>query len=272
VLPRPAADYTYLGMTHIALQQVQVGTRVNSPAADSPGALENLRWYLDALVNLGLSTTNTAAWNLRAVAERLAALPSESILTEEDAKTIRDATLMLRETLKAETSNLTLYEVSGKRFDTKALLTNVPSLMRTGTYGDLPLLAAIDLHESATCIAFDRPTAAAFHALRATEKVLRHYYTCVVRQNRLRKPWLWNPMLEQLRKPRRTRKPNRAVLDHLDSIRHNFRNPTQHPEKIYDIEEAQNLFGQCVSVIEAMIFDDPWSTPDDAVSLAVPAS
>jgi hypothetical protein len=69
-----------------------------------------------------------------------------------------------------------------------------------------------------------------------------------------------------LEKPRRVRRPDPAVLEHLDSIRKRFRNPTQHPEKVYDIEETQNLFGQCLSVIEAMVADAPWSTPADAVS------
>jgi hypothetical protein len=144
--------------------------------------------------------------------------------------------------------------------------------MRTGTYGELPLLAAHDLNEAAICIAFERPTAAAFHALRSTEAVLRHYYSCVVVTKRLRKPWLWGPMLQELRKSRRVRKPNNAVLDHLSNIRSNFRNPTTHPEKIYDIEESQNLFGQCLSVIEAMIFDGPWASPTDAVKTLLPTA
>jgi hypothetical protein len=72
-------------------------------------------------------------------------------------------------------------------------------------------------------------------------------------------------MLEELEKPRRVRSPDPGVLEHLDSIRNRFRNPTQHPEKVYDIEEAQNLFGQCLSVIEGMVAGPPWNTPDDSV-------
>jgi hypothetical protein len=40
----------------------------------------------------------------------------------------------------------------------------------------------------------------------------------------------------------RSKPPPAALLDNLDGLRRNFRNPTQHPEKVYDIHEAQDLF------------------------------
>jgi hypothetical protein len=269
MLPRTGLEYLFLGFVHIELQTVSEGRTLRYE--DHAGPLDRLDWYLDQLLKLGLSTTTTAAWPLQIIRERLSTLPADSLLSEADAEKIRSSALMLRETLKAELTNLTVYEVSGKRFDTKALLTNLPSLMRTGVYRQLPLIAGFDLHEAATCIAFERPTAAAFHSLRAAEAVLRQYYRSVVRQKRLNPPWMWGPMVRELRKPRRVRKPNGAVLDHLDSIRKNFRNPTQHPDKIYDNEEAQNLFGQCLAVIEAMIGDGHWETPGDAIELKLPA-
>jgi len=39
----------------------------------------------------------------------------------------------------------------------------------------------------------------------------------------------------------------------LDNIRRSFRNPTQHPDKIYDIQEVQDLFGLCIDAINRMI-------------------
>jgi hypothetical protein len=43
-----------------------------------------------------------------------------------------------------------------------------------------------------------------------------------------------------------------ALLAQLDYIRRQFRNPTQHPEKVYDIEETQDLWGLCTDVITRM--------------------
>ncbi len=43
------------------------------------------------------------------------------------------------------------------------------------------------------------------------------------------------------------------LYDHLNNIRRNFRNPTQHPDKIYDIEEVQDLFNLCIDVVDRMV-------------------
>jgi hypothetical protein len=216
MFPRPAFDYLFLGVIQLELQGIQPGAPVRTD--DATGAADRLDWYLGALANLGLSTTLTAAWELQNVRDRLNALPPGSLLPEAEANLIRTTTLMLREALKAEARNLTVYEVSGKRFDTRALLHDLPSLMRPGSYGQLPHIAAIDLHEAAICIAFDRATAAAFHSVRATEAVLRHYYSCIVVRNRIKGPWLWGPMVTELQKPRRARQPDPAVVEHLDTF------------------------------------------------------
>jgi len=55
-----------------------------------------------------------------------------------------------------------------------------------------------------------------------------------------------------LRTKTRGRRPDPLILDHLDHIRRSFRNPTQHPDKIYDIQEAQDLFGLCVDAVNRM--------------------
>ena len=80
--------------------------------------------------------------------------------------------------------------------------------------------------------------------MRATEATLRLYYEAKVGSSA--KGLMWGPMVIELRK---LPNPSLEVLDHLDNIRRNFRNPTQHPEKVYDLEEAQDLFGVCVDVI-----------------------
>jgi hypothetical protein len=54
-------------------------------------------------------------------------------------------------------------------------------------------------------------------------------------------------MVEHLRK--RSDAPPRSLLDGLDNIRHNFRNPTQHPEAIYDIQEAQDLLSLSLDAV-----------------------
>jgi hypothetical protein len=49
------------------------------------------------------------------------------------------------------------------------------------------------------------------------------------------------------------KRPPPLILQNLDHIRVNFRNPTQHPDKIYDIQEVQDLFGLCVDAANRMM-------------------
>jgi hypothetical protein len=50
----------------------------------------------------------------------------------------------------------------------------------------------------------------------------------------------------------RRRPPPSPLLENLTNIRRSLRNPTQHPEKVYVIDDVQDLFGLCVDVIRRM--------------------
>jgi hypothetical protein len=38
-------------------------------------------------------------------------------------------------------------------------------------------------------------------------------------------------------------------MSHLDGIRVHFRNPTQHPEAFYTLDEAQDLLNQTITAV-----------------------
>ncbi len=46
--------------------------------------------------------------------------------------------------------------------------------------------------------------------------------------------------------------PDKHLINQLKHIKDSFRNPTQHPEKLYSVDEAQDLFGICIDVINKM--------------------
>jgi hypothetical protein len=70
------------------------------------------------------------------------------------------------------------------------------------------------------------------------------------KSKRIKKP-MWGPMTDELRK-KIGGKPDLVILDTLDVIRKSYRNPTQHPETIYDIESGQDLFGLCLDILNKM--------------------
>ena len=114
----------------------------------------------------------------------------------------------------------------------------------------MPDIARIDFAEAAQCIAFMRSTAAAFHMLRGTESVLRHFYSQKIKRKRVE--LTWGPIVSELRSKTRI---SSLLLNHLDHIRSGFRNPTAHPEKVYDIDEAQDLLSLCVDATNRMMQD-----------------
>ena len=172
-------------------------------------------------------------------------------ISNEQATNIRKGSDAVRLTIEAETQDFFAYVVTDKRYPAERLLNNPGELMAAGVYGSLPVIAQYDLRQACRCIAFELPTAAAFHLMRGTEDVLRFYYCSIVKQKRVR-PLLWGPMVDGLKK-RKTKIPPATLLNNLDNLRVSFRNPTQHPEKIYDIDEVQDLLNLCIDVINRMI-------------------
>lgn len=87
--------------------------------------------------------------------------------------------------------------------------------------------------------------------LRGTEDVLRFYYKQMIRRQRV-SSLMWGPIVIDLRKRTITKKYT-ALNNNLDNIRSSYRNPTQHPDAIYDIQQAQDLWPICVEAINKMI-------------------
>lgn len=143
-----------------------------------------------------------------------------------------------------------IYVLPNRRFNSEYLLHSPQSLLKDGVFDKLDEVAKQDIASACRCILFGEATAAAFHILRATESVLKSYYFLHKKQKRLAKP-MWGPMLNEL-KAKTKNKPPETLLSSLDLIRTAYRNPTQHPEAIYEIDSAQDLFGVCLDAIGKM--------------------
>lgn len=172
-------------------------------------------------------------------------------LTLEEAERLWKRAEILRETLLAEASGKINYAASDKRYTIQKLTEDFSTLMATGVFSELPEIAQVDMRAAGKCIAYELPTSAAFHLMRGTEAVLRHYYCCKVKRNRIKQPLMWGPMVTHLKE----KKVPAGLLDALDSIRRNYRNPTQHPDKVYDLDEAQDLLSLSLDVTNRMIRD-----------------
>lgn len=104
-----------------------------------------------------------------------------------------------------------------------------------------------DLNECCKCILFELPTSAGFIALRATESVLREYYTNKTTKQ-LDKFLDWKTILEELK----STNADKNLLGHLDYLRNNLRNKLSHPDAFLEQKESENIFPMIVTSIEAM--------------------
>lgn len=230
-----------------------------APIHGSGKILHNIDAMFDRLAELDLQVTIRAAFEIRGIQEELASLPQEAKLTSAQSTKLNRAIKALRQTMEAELQGIHAYTISPKRLDTEKLTGDVSTLFAPEVFSSLSPVAQYDITEAGRCIAFERPTAAAFHLMRATEETLRGYYCHHVKRDRI-SPMLWYPMVQALQQHRRA-KINDTLHRQLDNIRVSFRNPTQHPDKVYDIQEAQDLFGLCVDAINRMrrVCGDPAS-------------
>ena len=240
--------YVWFGTCLRYLQDAQAGAKIKGGSFITA----NIDRFLNSLIELGLQVTWRAAQELEVFRGQLDTEKDEdAVLSKEQASHLSNLMYDIRKTLDAEIQGFEAFVVTPKIFDTGRLLNNVASLFAPNVFSALPHIAQYDLSEAGKCIAFERPTAAAFHILRSTEEVLRLFYCTLIRQKRV-SPLLWGNMVNDLRNRQKTKK-HETLYSNLDNIRFSFRNPTQHPEKIYDIHEVQDLWALCVEVINRMM-------------------
>lgn len=149
-----------------------------------------------------------------------------------------------------EQHNLSVFTILPKGiYETRALIEEAEKKFPPRVLKVLPWPQAIvDLNQAGRCLAFEIPTACAFHTCRATEAIMLHYYELLAG-----KPWPfsrrdWNIYNEHLAKegapPKITRR--------LDEIREFDRNPYIHPDQNVTLDEAPILFELCTGVIFQM--------------------
>lgn len=156
--------------------------------------------------------------------------------------------------LRAEIADLNVYLVEQKKaFDTATIVfwgeNAFPSEL--SVLGD----AAIqDARSAMRCIAFELPTAAAFHLHRLNETVLGAYWDAVTGMPRPKNQALGAYIGEIKKMPNH----DPFVVSTLDQIRDLHRNPTMHADyTLSTTEEAIALFGIVSSVISYMLASIP---------------
>jgi hypothetical protein len=220
------------------------------------------RMALDTILGLRpLSVAASAASRLRTlisnfVPEKLEdlapLLPSDSNTEEPivfwQTAQITDAAKEFETILAAECQVLDTYFISKKgTHSTKDLVENAHHQIPEPTRSLVPESTRNDFDQAGKCIAFDVPTAAAFHLLRGTEAIVRDYYHLQLPLSKAANPKMrnWGAYISTLKKYGADEKVT-TLLTHIKDV---YRNPVLHPEETYTDQDVQVLFGVCVSAV-----------------------
>lgn len=160
--------------------------------------------------------------------------------------------------LDAELTTKVGYIPSEKKFPIETLQSNIDKLFGENVFTKILDLAQYDFKECGQCLVFDRYTASAFHCLRATEDVLKQYYSLLLsaipKDNETW--WDFTDAIERQTKTKAiTPEPPEELMHNLNNLRKYYRNKTQHPNKIYNKDEAQDLLNMCTKTTNEIIWD-----------------
>jgi hypothetical protein len=144
--------------------------------------------------------------------------------------------------------NLDVFAVTPKGiYSTRQLIENPENKFSEKVRLVLPPQCIADLKEAGKCLAFEIPTACAFHVCRATEAVMLKYYEVLAGHTWTFKRRDWGIYIDQLR----VEHAPASIINRLGDIRDD-RNAYMHPEINVSLEEAPIVFEIGTDVIFQM--------------------
>ncbi len=245
-----------LGMSLHPLSRVEEGATLQSWSWPLYSAKTWLQFLLnDQLVHLIVS--RGPAWNL--VQAINAVLPEDVStftaidparkLTFLEAYNIKTGLESFETVFAAELPTIDTYEVSQKGiYSTADLIERAEHALDEACREVIPANAVTDFNQAGRSLAFELPTGAGFHSMRATEAVLREYWTLVIKPAPGAKP----PEMAQCINELRAAGEDAKLMDILDHVRDLHRNALMHPEVFLTTPEALRLFDISKSAISAM--------------------
>jgi len=145
------------------------------------------------------------------------------------------------------------WEIDPKGFTNPHFLLKEPRKFfeKLSNWSKITKLAQNDIKNACRCLCFELPTPAAFMFWRASEDTLRHYYK--KKTKTLISGFIdWNKITRKLEK---TGKVPQHIIDALDLIRNNYRNPVAHPDVTYAQKQTERLMHYAFGLIESMLND-----------------
>jgi hypothetical protein len=154
------------------------------------------------------------------------------------------------EAFEREHRNIDVFTVTPKGiYNTRLLMEKPEEKFPKDLRSVFSSIVMYDLQQAGRCLAFELPTAVAFHLFRATQAVMDAYY-----EAKAGKPWEidrreWGRYITEIEKLPNA---NRDVTSRLREIGKFERNPTIHEDVMVSLEKAPVLFELCTGAIYTM--------------------
>jgi hypothetical protein len=233
MIRRALQFYFYFGTAVRYLQDARPGDRIADDDAGGRRIRTNLGLVFAHMADLKLQTLQTpAAERLRELQQQFAGCRGDAVLSEQQFRALESDVSELRAALEAELTGTYAYSLSPGGEELQALLDDPAALFAPGIYATVPEPARLDLTAAAHCIAFELPTAAAFHLMRAVDSVVQAFYASSSTSRR--------------------RTDHNELFARLNRIRTEFSSPLQDPQAIFSNGEAEKLWLLAIDVIERM--------------------
>jgi hypothetical protein len=240
-----------------ALQRIRdIPTEPTLVTKDHAFTLFTANWWLDSFLKeqtIPLDVSLTPAQELSTWLERMAqkifavGVKGAPVIEAHELNLVRTRLDRFETVLNAELQKHLTYLVSQIGGLSMPLLVNKAEVnLPEDALPVIPDSVKKDFREAGRCLAFEVPTAAGFHAMRATEAVLRIYYKLVTGKEPDRIDW--GTCTQELKKGRA----NQKVVQVLDQIRDLHRNPLMHPQDFLTMKDAIGLFDIAKSAIGAL--------------------
>ncbi|PLY61381.1 hypothetical protein HBH1_00355 [Herbaspirillum sp. BH-1] len=224
------------------------------PSTKREKIVELLEGFLNYLSDLDVQVSNRIAQPLVATLDKLRNSIAEN-LGQDLSDEIEGYLNRLDHALDAELELKYAYLMTKKRYPLESLMETPDTLLGNGVRETLADHAYRDFSFACVQIAYEQPTAAAFHLMRALEAQVKVLYYAFKKTKRLQNP-MWGAIIKQLREKKNPR-PSEKLLNHLDGMRLHFRNPTQHPDAFYNMDESQDLLNQTIAAISMIAAELP---------------
>lgn len=252
-------DYYRMGQFFHDLMVVEAGTIVTneviSVLVNGVKAIDDFRQHEEPeqfqhSIDAAVALQETVVDALEVIREYLKHPgPGTIEFTPQIAAATKSALLRFESVLGSEVSDLPVYCLKEKgNYSLSRLINGVSANHPAEVKAKITARASEELDEAGRCIAFSRPTASAFHSLRAVELLVIE----LIAKSSLTPPppsrSNWGEYIRILRDG----KAAKEITDVLQIIKDTYRNPIMHPEETLDMDKAIGLFGICQSAIAAV--------------------